>query len=207
MKITIFINFIKKNMYLLSNFKSYILLALVFIITSCSQLRYSDYGKPLDFLKSHHVNNKNSVLHHEVVANEKEKTKLLSNENYTLPSNTINEILLPKHTMNNFLLKNDSKVLRQSKVDKKASNVLIQERLINPSFNSYSIKAQYNSGEKQTSYNEEEDIVLMILCVLLPPLAVFFSYDISNEFWIDLLLTLLFFLPGIIYALYVCFYK
>ena len=52
-----------------------------------------------------------------------------------------------------------------------------------------------------------EDIVLMILCVLLPPLAVFFSYDISNEFWIDLLLTLLFFLPGIIYALYVCFYK
>ena len=194
-------------MYLLSNFKSYILLTLVFILSSCSQLRYSDYGKPLDFLKSHLVNNKNSVVNHEVIADNKEKTKLLSNQTYTFPVNTLTETESPKQPMNNVLLEKDSKVLRQSKVDEKASIILIQERLINPSLSSFSLIERNASDQNQASYTEEEDVVLMVLCVLLPPLAVFFSYDISNEFWIDLLLTLLFYLPGIIYALYVCFYK
>ena len=158
-------------------------------------------------MKSHLVNNKNSVVNHEVIADNKEKTKLLSNQTYTFPVNTLTEIESPKQPMNNGLLEKDSKVLRQSKVDEKASIILIQERLINPSLSSFSLIERNASDQNQASYTEEEDVVLMVLCVLLPPLAVFFSYDISNEFWIDLLLTLLFYLPGIIYALYVCFYK
>ncbi|MFZ5978274.1 MAG: YqaE/Pmp3 family membrane protein [Bacteroidota bacterium] len=45
---------------------------------------------------------------------------------------------------------------------------------------------------------------MVILAILLPPLAVYLHEDaINTKFWIDLILTLLFFLPGIIYALIV----
>lgn len=46
--------------------------------------------------------------------------------------------------------------------------------------------------------------VLIILCFLLPPLAVYLHQEtINSKFWISLLLTLLFILPGVIYSLIV----
>lgn len=53
--------------------------------------------------------------------------------------------------------------------------------------------------------SEEEDIrliLLLILCVLLPPLAVFILFGFSGEFWLSVLLTIFFWLPGIIFAAY-----
>lgn len=51
-----------------------------------------------------------------------------------------------------------------------------------------------------------DPVLLVILAILLPPLAVYlYEGDTTNKFWISLLLTLLFFLPGIIYALLVIF--
>jgi uncharacterized membrane protein YqaE (UPF0057 family) len=47
-------------------------------------------------------------------------------------------------------------------------------------------------------------VLLVILAILLPPLAVaLHEHGINGKFWLDLLLTLLFFLPGVIYALIV----
>jgi uncharacterized membrane protein YqaE (UPF0057 family) len=49
-------------------------------------------------------------------------------------------------------------------------------------------------------------IVLIILCIFIPPLAVYlFQSAVKNDFWLDLVLTLLGWLPGIIYAFLVCF--
>ncbi|KMS95518.1 hypothetical protein BVRB_007580 [Beta vulgaris subsp. vulgaris] len=48
-----------------------------------------------------------------------------------------------------------------------------------------------------------ETFVEVILAILLPPLGVFLRYGIAVEFWICLLLTILGYIPGIIYALYV----
>lgn len=60
---------------------------------------------------------------------------------------------------------------------------------------------EYKSGEAAVS---EGDLLLIILAILLPPLAVYLYEDaITTKFWISLVLTLLFFLPGIIYALLV----
>jgi uncharacterized membrane protein YqaE (UPF0057 family) len=44
---------------------------------------------------------------------------------------------------------------------------------------------------------------IIILCILLPPLGVYLMFGIDNRFWISLILTLLFILPGIIYSLIV----
>ncbi|HEX7845373.1 MAG TPA: YqaE/Pmp3 family membrane protein [Chitinophagaceae bacterium] len=47
-------------------------------------------------------------------------------------------------------------------------------------------------------------VLLVILAILLPPLAVYLHQgEINNKFWISLLLTLLFWIPGVIYALIV----
>ncbi|CAF1938023.1 hypothetical protein BRARA_E03332 [Brassica rapa] len=43
----------------------------------------------------------------------------------------------------------------------------------------------------------------ILLAILLPPLGVFLRYGCGVEFWICLVLTLLGYLPGILYALYV----
>jgi len=46
--------------------------------------------------------------------------------------------------------------------------------------------------------------LLIVLCILLPPLAVYLHEgEINSKFWISILLTLLFWLPGVIYALIV----
>jgi uncharacterized membrane protein YqaE (UPF0057 family) len=48
-------------------------------------------------------------------------------------------------------------------------------------------------------------IILVILAIFLPPLSVFLARGLGNEFWLDLLLTILFWVPGVIYALLIAF--
>jgi uncharacterized membrane protein YqaE (UPF0057 family) len=47
------------------------------------------------------------------------------------------------------------------------------------------------------------DPIKILFAILLPPLGVFMEVGFKLPFWISLLLTLLGFIPGIIYALYV----
>lgn len=46
-------------------------------------------------------------------------------------------------------------------------------------------------------------IVSIILTLILPPLAVFLKHGLKANFWINLLLTLLGWLPGVIHGFYV----
>ena len=46
-------------------------------------------------------------------------------------------------------------------------------------------------------------VLEILLAILLPPLGVALKYGISKPFWINLLLTLLGYVPGIIHALIV----
>ena len=47
------------------------------------------------------------------------------------------------------------------------------------------------------------DIVRIIIAILLPPLGVFLQVGIGPQFWINILLTLLGYFPGIIHAVYI----
>lgn len=49
----------------------------------------------------------------------------------------------------------------------------------------------------------DSDIVEIIFAILIPPVGVFLHEGITNRFWISLLLTILFFIPGMVYALLV----
>ncbi len=47
------------------------------------------------------------------------------------------------------------------------------------------------------------DILRIIVAIILPPLGVFLQVGIGKHFWINILLTLLGFIPGIIHAVWV----
>ncbi len=66
-------------------------------------------------------------------------------------------------------------------------------------------KAALKSVLKEAKANADDTKVLqIILAILIPPLAVYLHEDqINSKFWIDLVLTILFFIPGVVYALLV----
>ena len=53
----------------------------------------------------------------------------------------------------------------------------------------------------------ESLLLYIILAIILPPLAVGLLYGIVLEFWVSLVLTLIFWVPGIIFALIMVFRK
>lgn len=47
------------------------------------------------------------------------------------------------------------------------------------------------------------DIVRLIFAIILPPVGVFLQVGFSGAFWLNILLTLLGYIPGIIHAVYI----
>jgi uncharacterized membrane protein YqaE (UPF0057 family) len=47
------------------------------------------------------------------------------------------------------------------------------------------------------------DILRLIAAVLLPPLGVFLKVGFGGHFWLNILLTLLGYIPGIIHAVWI----
>ena len=47
------------------------------------------------------------------------------------------------------------------------------------------------------------DLLRILLAILLPPLGVFLQVGIGKHLWINILLTILGFVPGIIHAVWV----
>jgi uncharacterized membrane protein YqaE (UPF0057 family) len=47
------------------------------------------------------------------------------------------------------------------------------------------------------------DLLRIVFAIILPPLGVFLQVGIGKHFWINILLTILGFIPGIIHAIWV----
>jgi len=181
------------------------------ILCSCTQLRYTDYGRPFDFLKAKKFKS-NPVL----IELEQDKKVMAQSSK----SNSADLPITQSKKVNQELAQADD--LSSKKLNLTASNAVSASNP-NASFSMlrktkedlfyiHHIKSPnavvlHNSFETPSSSDQADDIILMLLCILLPPLAVFMAFGLGDQFWIDLLLTLIFFLPGVIYAIYVCFLK
>ncbi len=63
-------------------------------------------------------------------------------------------------------------------------------------------KAKKSSGTSDAA--EINTLLLVLITILIPPLGVYLHQgEINSKFWISLLLTLLFYVPGLIYSLIV----
>ncbi len=47
------------------------------------------------------------------------------------------------------------------------------------------------------------DVIRIILSILLPPVGVFLQVGIGLQFWLNILLTLLGYIPGVIHAIWI----
>jgi uncharacterized membrane protein YqaE (UPF0057 family) len=47
------------------------------------------------------------------------------------------------------------------------------------------------------------DIIRIIIAIFIPPLGVFLQVGIGRDFWINIILTLLGYIPGIVHAVWV----
>lgn len=47
------------------------------------------------------------------------------------------------------------------------------------------------------------DLLRIILAIILPPLGVFFEVGLGKHFWLNILLTILGYIPGIVHAVYI----
>lgn len=47
------------------------------------------------------------------------------------------------------------------------------------------------------------DLIKILIAVLLPPLGVFLEVGLGKHFWLNILLTILGYIPGIVHAVYI----
>ncbi|XP_039061497.1 salt stress-induced hydrophobic peptide ESI3-like [Hibiscus syriacus] len=76
---------------------------------------------------------------------------------------------------------------------KKGPSVVARDKAVKPRVKQFGLLLKIGS----------ETFLEVILAILLPPVGVFLRYACGAEFWIDLVLTLLGYIPGIIYVIYV----
>ena len=50
---------------------------------------------------------------------------------------------------------------------------------------------------------ESVDVLRIVLAVLLPPLGVFLEVGLGGQFWLNVLLTLLGYVPGLVHAIWI----
>lgn len=47
------------------------------------------------------------------------------------------------------------------------------------------------------------DLIKILIAILLPPLGVFLEVGLGKHFWLNILLTILGYIPGIVHAVYI----
>jgi len=56
---------------------------------------------------------------------------------------------------------------------------------------------------RETTTSSSNDVLKILLAILLPPLGVFLEVGIGLHFWLNILLTLLGYIPGIVHAVFI----
>ncbi len=54
-----------------------------------------------------------------------------------------------------------------------------------------------------TNDSTASDLIKIIIAILLPPLGVFLEVGLGKHFWLNVLLTILGYIPGIVHAVYI----
>ena len=96
---------------------------------------------------------------------------------------------------------------QEKKLDKKLEKIKVKpDKRVTQSGKQIQ-QSELSSNQKKQKFSDDSDVsflLLVILAILLPPLAVYlYEGAINTLFWIDLILTLCIWIPGVVFALIV----
>lgn len=207
---------------------------LIFFLNSCTTWHYTNYGKPFDFLKAQRVSYNTRVPSAKNVAQpfpsiakmqSKKSTSNKQEQQHSITEWSNAESILNKENSIAFnqpihQLLCEQKEVKHSKTKQKVMNVItkkVQNR-IEKELAKTSAIASLTNTKPEDKLEEIMDFVLLLLCLILPPAAVWWVFDTNKEFWIDLMcflplfvfrtfgfsLLFLYVIP-VLYAIYVIF--
>lgn len=183
----------------------------ILLLGSCQSVRYTDYGRPLDFLRADHNKKKKAEIitptEHvaEFTTTEKadiadvaEAPEYRETEEPPIksPAVSADEAELVEGAPQKMEAPETVAVEVPERTEANQTNWLDRLKPVIPSGNLMQVKTK----KEPASPLSESDILLIILCIILPPLAVYLMDGIGTSFWLDLILTLIFWLPGVIFA-------
>ena len=195
----------------------------VLILASCStSLDVVDGGmfQKRKYNKGFHINKSKKIATPKAVENDVELTKVNLEEKSTSKTEIVtnNEVITNnvEQKTNVISVSNEQKETQISKnevvsstlenIDNDKPNLSDSKTRNNKLGNSRNIISYAKSTKfekSETSQIMTDTLLLVIIAIFIPFLAVGLYEGITNRFWISLLLTLLFFLPGMIYAILV----
>lgn len=56
---------------------------------------------------------------------------------------------------------------------------------------------------QQVTHQNQGDVLRILLAILLPPVGVFFQVGLGLHFWLNIILTILGYIPGIVHAVWI----
>jgi uncharacterized membrane protein YqaE (UPF0057 family) len=188
-----------------------LLIAASILISSCSQFSNST------LLKSH---SQEAFYAEQGTINQSEPVKV---DNSTFSEKGYSAIQTDRELVNDPIIeKNKGLYIEQPQLPAYISNTDEEQNKAVVSINKLDVKGiNANSKESISTYRDKPNIAqpanfynrtghsnngvpfwLIVVCaILIPPLGVALAFGITDKFWICLLLTLVFWLPGMIYAL------
>lgn len=199
MKTINFLQMKKINLLLIS--------ALVLVLGSCSiQKRTFRPGYHIEWKTSINKSSTHQIESPEVAILEESKAPV-STDKIENPLNTSEEIALTtpsseEHAEITRAEKKRNKILNISRAEQKTS--ISNSITPSPSANVAIPDATAQQNENQSRLGSDQLIIEILLAIFIPPLGVWLHEDsITTNFWISLVLTLLFILPGSIFSVLV----
>jgi uncharacterized membrane protein YqaE (UPF0057 family) len=64
-----------------------------------------------------------------------------------------------------------------------------------------------NMSDVTTTSNSNSDIIRVLLAIVLPPVGVFLQVGLGLHFWLNILLTIMGYVPGIVHAVWIILRK
>jgi uncharacterized membrane protein YqaE (UPF0057 family) len=199
----------------MKNLKNLLILSVIatYLLSSCNSsvsIVKRKYNDGYYVSTSHHTNTNTTVTKEENNINKQETAKGIENDNTTTADNAVSEKAgVPNASIQtdvtSIVSDNTKEVThtQKSAVERKAGSKKMTAAEMMP----FVLKKQVSKIAQKAPQRKEvrsSEILEIILAIFLPPVAVYLHTNgLTTEFWIDLILTCLFWVPGVIYAFYI----
>ena len=204
----------------------YKLVSLILIVSSfsCGTTKLTNYGRSLSFLSKQRVPRSSSSIptnvSNQVFKQGKRKIKKISDVTFEINNNNDQCISLKhddkvgeidKPLFSSLLKKAHAKISAEKKLNNKIESLISANKFSNK----FNTSSSGSLSPEKLNNDDISDLALFLICLLFPPVAVWWRYDFKEQFWIDLACYLpmvlfssaSFAIFPVLYAIYVCFLR